>query len=236
MPKYAKPTGETAKKQKRSMTPWIIGAGILFLALIAFAVFINNPSRSAASIEAPDVPAEWIDRSSVGNPDAVVTVQAWEDFLCPACQQWADQVKPRLMSEFVDTGQVRFEFHHFPLQIHSPGAQMAAMGAECAADQGGFWPYHDRLFIEAANRGQSGVTLERLTEYARDQGLDDDEFLQCMNSQRHWDAVNASVAEAFSLGLNSTPTILINGQPMAQPFNYKELEGTINALLEASGQ
>jgi protein-disulfide isomerase len=234
MPKYAKPNPEAAKQEKRSMTPWIIGASILFLGLIALAVFMNSPRRSAASVEAPDVPAEWVDRNVLGNPDAVVTVQTWEDFLCPACQQWATQVKPRLLEDYVNSGQVKLEFRHFPLQIHAPGAQMGAMASECAADQVAFWPYHDVVFIEAANRGQAGMTLESLTGYARNLGLDEGEFLQCMNSQRHWDAVNASVSEAFSLGLSSTPSILINGQPMANPFDYNELQENVDRLLEAA--
>jgi protein-disulfide isomerase len=234
MPKYAKPNPEAAAEQKRSMTPWIIGASLLFLGLIALAVFLNSPRRSAASVEAPDVPAEWVDRNVLGNPEAVVTVQSWEDFLCPACQQWATQIKPRLLEDYVNDGQVKLEFRHFPLTSHSPGAQMGAMATECAADQAAFWPYHDVVFIEAANRGQSGVTLERLTAYARQMGLNESEFLQCMNSQRHRDAVNASVSEGISLGVNSTPTILINGQPMANPFDYSELQQNVDRLLEAA--
>ncbi len=234
MPKYAKPNTEAAKAEKRSMTPWIIGASLLFLGLIALAVYLNSPRRSVSSVEAPDVPVEWVDRNVLGNPEAVVTVQTWEDFLCPACQQWATQMKPRVMEEYVDTGLVKLEFRQFPLQIHAPGAQMGAMATECAADQDAFWPYHDLLFIEAANRGQAGVTLERLTGYARDLGLNEGDFLQCMNSQRHWDAVNASVSEAFALGLTSTPTIVINGQPMANPFDYNEFQENVDRLLEAS--
>ena len=65
-------------------------------------------------------------------------------------------------------------------------------------------------------------------------GLDEGDFLQCMNSQRHWDAVNASVSEAFALGLTSTPTIVINGQPMANPFDYNEFQENVDRLLEAS--
>ena len=234
MPKYAKPETQAAKSEKRSMTPWIIGAGVLFLALIALAVFLNRPGRSAASVEAPDVPTEWVERNVLGNPEAVVTVQTWEDFMCPACQQWAAQMKPRVMEEYVDTGLVKLEFRHLPLPSHSPGAQMGAMAAECAADQEAFWPYHDVLFIEAGNRGQAGMTLERLNGYANDLGLNEGEFLQCMNAQRYWDDVNASVNEAFANGVSSTPTIFINGQAMANPFDYNEFKANVDRLLEAA--
>ncbi|MCB9137148.1 MAG: DsbA family protein [Caldilineaceae bacterium] len=229
MPKYAKPSEAQAKKEKRSMTPWIIGAGVLFLVLIALAVFINNPTRSIASIEAPDVPVDWIDRSTMGDPNAPVTIQAWEDFICPACQQWTAQVEPRVIEELVKTGKARLEFRQFPLQMHAPGAAMSAMASECAADQGGFWPYHDRLFVEASSRGQAAATLERLVEYAKDQGLDDGEFLTCMNSQRYWDQVNASASEAVSTGLTSTPSIVVGGQLMADPFDFNAIVQAVEA-------
>lgn len=233
MPKYSKPKKTEAAK-KRSTTPWVIGAGVLFVLLIVFAVVINTRS-GAVSVTERDVPADWINRATLGNPEAVVTVQAWEDFLCPACQQWASTMKPRLEEEFVKPGLVKLEFRQFPLNIHAPGAQMSAMATECAADQEAFWPYHDRVFQEAARSGQAGTTLDRLVNYARDLDLDVDQFRNCMTSQTHRAAVDASVNEAVALGLSSTPSILVNGKVMANPFDYNELSNEINRLLEAAG-
>ena len=96
-------------KSKPSMTPWIIGAALLFAAIIVLAVTLNGRT-SRQPIAAPDVADDWIDRAKMGNPDAVVTVQAWEDFLCPACGQWQQQVKPQLFDDYIDTGKVIFEF------------------------------------------------------------------------------------------------------------------------------
>lgn len=233
MPKYSKPKPTSAAK-KQSMTPWLIGAGVLFVLLIIFAVFINSRS-SAVTVTEREVADAWQERTSLGDPEAVVTVQAWEDFLCPACQQWTATIEPRLEEEFVNTGLVRLEFRQFPLNIHAPGAQMSAMASECAADQGAFWTYHDRVFQEAASDGQAGTTLDRLVRYADDLSLDVDEFRTCMTTQKHRAAVDASVNEAVALGLNSTPSILVNGKVMENPFNYDELAGEINRLLEAAG-
>lgn len=233
MPKYSKPKKTEAAK-KRSTTPWVIGAGVLFVLLIVFAVVINTRS-GAVSVAERDVPEGWISRATLGNPEAVVTVQAWEDFLCPACQQWASTIEPRLEEEFVKPGLVKLEFRQFPLNIHAPGAQMSAMATECAADQEAFWPYHDRVFQEAARSGQAGTTLDRLVGYAQDLDLDVDQFRNCMTSQTHRGAVDASVNEAVALGLSSTPSILVNGKVMENPFDYNELSGEINRLLEAAG-
>jgi protein-disulfide isomerase len=232
MAKYAKPKKKTTSS-KRSLTPWIIGAGVLFILLIVLAVFLNERSATA-TIEPPTVEEEWVNRSQLGNPEAVVTVQAWEDFLCPACGEWARTIEPRLVAEYVETGDVILEFKQFPLQMHAPGAIMGAQASECAADQGAFWPYHDRLFAEAASRGQAGFQLERLIDYAGDLDLDEGEFRTCMTSQKYRSAVDASVSEAVSLGLNSTPSVLVNGQSM-EPYDYDALKAEIDRLLAESG-
>jgi protein-disulfide isomerase len=234
MPKYAKPKSKEPTK-KRSMTPWLIGAGVFFVLLIVLIVIVNNrgSSSKAEPIALPDMPADWINRDVMGNPDAAVTVQTWEDFLCPACQQWGSRVRSDLINDYIKTGQVKMEFHHFPLPMHAPGSEMGAMAAECAADQNAFWPYHDRLFQEAEQGGQKALQLERLVNYAKDMGLDDKEFLQCMTSQKYRDEVTASVTEATALGLDSTPTVLVNGQAMS-PFDYNALKAEIDRLLEAA--
>ena len=232
MAKYAKPKKKTTSS-KRSLTPWIIGAGVLFILLIVLAVFLNERSATA-TIEPPAVEGEWVNRTQLGNPEATVTVEAWEDFLCPACGDWAQTIEPRLVAEYVETGDVILEFNQFPLQMHAPGAIMGAQASECAADQGAFWPYHDRLFVEAASRGQAGFQLERLIDYAGDLDLDEDEFRACMTSQKYRSAVDASVSEAIRLGFNSTPSVLVNGQPM-DPFNYDALKAEIDRLLAESG-
>jgi protein-disulfide isomerase len=213
---------------------WIVGiAAVIVVGVVAIVGF--NSGRSSAAVTPPDLPAEWLDQSAMGNPEAAVTVQAWEDFLCPACGQWTEQVKPRLFEEYIKTGKVRFEFHHFPLQIHAPGAQLGAMAAECADDQNAFWPYHDRLFQIAQRSGQSGFTLDGLVQTAQEMGLDEREFFQCMSGQVHLPAVNDSVNQAVALGLNATPTILINGAPAADPFNYGQITAEIDQLLAAAG-
>ena len=200
---------------------WIVGisAGIVLLVVLLVA-FANRPS--AMAIDAPDVQAGWVNRNILGNPDAPVTVQAWEDFLCPACRQWTATVEPRLIDEFVKSGDVKLEFRQFPLTGHQPGSGMAAMASLCAADQDAFWQYHTRLF-QAQDQGQAGFTIDALVQHAESRGLNSRDLLECMSSQRYRDEVNASFNEAVALGLNATPSVLVNGIRMENPFDYDEL-------------
>ncbi len=214
-------------KQSSSAGLWLVVGAVALLAIVVVVLVLNQRS-GAITVSAPDVPAEWIEGTTLGSPDAPVTVQLWEDFLCPACQQWTAQVKPQLMAD-VQAGTVRLEFHQFPLQQHNPGALMAANATECAADQNQFWPYHDRVFQAATTRGQAGTTFEELVSYARELGLDDNALRSCMNNLTHNSAVAASLTQAGQLGLSSTPSVLVNGRLMENPFNYNALKAAIEA-------
>ena len=125
---------------------WLVGISVAIVAIVVAIIVFNEQRVSSAPVAQPDVPADWIDRTSLGSPEAPVVVQLWEDFLCPSCQAFSRTVKPQIVEEYVKSGQVRLEFHHFPLQQHAPGSFMAAIAAECAADQNLFWPYHDKAF------------------------------------------------------------------------------------------
>ena len=187
-------------------------------------------SVSSTPIPTPTAPNVVIDGASVGDPNAPVTIQVWADFMCPACQQWTSAVKPQLFEDFVKTGQVRLEFRQFPLQQHAPGAQMSAQASLCAADQNMFWPYHDRLFQAASTRGQAGVEIGQLTAYAREVGMDEARFTQGMNNQEKLQPISQELTQAQQLGLNNTPSILVNGQLIANPFDYNALGAQIDAL------
>ncbi len=235
----AKPVNKsrvTPKKgaKSNSIGLWIVGVSVAVVVLVVALMMISN-RQSVIAVEAPDVQSEWIVRTTMGNPDAVVVVQAWEDFLCPSCMQWTQLIEPQLVEDYVKPGLVRFEFRQFPLQSHAPGSINAALASECAADQGGFWIYHHRLF-QAQNDGQSGYTLDRLVQYADEVGLDGRTLLQCMSSQKYAAQVNDSVNQALALGLNATPSVLVNGKRMADPYDYAALQQEIDQLIAAAGE
>jgi len=213
-----------------SFALWLIGGSILIVAIAVGLILLNNRTPST-SIATPDVPATWVDRTNLGNPEAKVTLQAWEDFLCPHCARWNSEIQTQLFADYIKPGKVRLEFHQFPLTSHEPGASMSALSSECAADQNAFWPYHDKLFAAQA-QDQAGYTMEKLTQYATDLHLDVKKFTQCMNSLQHQTAVTASLNQAIALGLNSTPSVLINGKKMAEPFTYAALKTEIDTLLK----
>lgn len=235
MAQGTKSSTRNAKRKRGSSSNvglWLIGGSVLILALVVTLIILNQRSV-VAPVAQPDLPAEWINRDVMGSPDAKVVVQGWEDFLCPSCQSWTGTIKPQLVNDYIKTGKVRFEYHQFPLQQHAPGAQMAAQASLCAADAGKFWPMHDRLFQMAATRGQPGVTYDAVVQYAIELGIDRDSFMSCISSSAYQDEIVQSLNMAAQLGLNSTPSIIINGKLMPDPGNYNSIKAEIDAALAA---
>jgi protein-disulfide isomerase len=152
------------------------------------------------------------DDPSIGSSSAPVTLVEFSDFQCPFCQRVAPTLK-QVKEKYGD--KVRIVWKDFPLtQIH-PQAFKAGEAAHCAADQGKFWEYHDRLFAN-----QQSLQPNDLKKHAADLGLDAGAFGTCLDSSKYGERVRDGVAEGSRLGVNSTPTIYINGRVLsgAQPY------------------
>ncbi len=143
-------------------------------------------------------------------------IREYADFYCPYCQRLALEVLPTVIRQLVNTGQARFEYRHFPLVGIHPDAAEAARASECAAEEGKFWPFHDRLFADLA--AQKGANYFRI---AKDLGLDAGRFTDCMASEKYLDVVTAMRTEAERLGLRGTPTVFVGPFQLPNPFDRK---------------
>ena len=221
-------------RQRLSLSIFLVG-GIALLAGLIAVVLAAATDNEPSSVELPDysgIPSAWQNRNVLGDPDAPVTVQAWEDFRCPACAAFNQRVKPGLVDSYIASGKVKLEFRHFPLQQHEPGASLAAQASECAADQGRFWVYHDRVF-QATSSGANAFLMERLIDYAVELDLDKDSFTSCLTNQEHILTISESLQAARTAGHNSTPTVLIDGVPVDNPLDYETVSAAIDKQLSA---
>ncbi len=152
---------------------------------------------------------------SRGPKDAPITIVEFSEYQCPFC----GRVTPTLKAlEQKYAGKVRIVFKDFPLQNHLQ-APKAAEAAHCAGDQGKYWELHDRLF---ANQQQ--LQIADLKKYAGAVGLDQAKFDQCLEAGTHAANVQADVDLGSQMGVQSTPTLYINGRIVtgAQPASVFE--------------
>ena len=147
-----------------------------------------------------------------GSDNAQITIVKFEDFQCPYCKT----VQPTFLNILkLYDGKVRLVHKDLPLDAIHPQARPAAEAARCAADQGKFWEYHDKLYAQAPK-----LAVEELKSAAKEIGLNVASFDQCLVSGKFKAAVQRDFSEAAGLGLTGTPAFFINGRELsgAQPI------------------
>lgn len=156
--------------------------------------------------------------NTMGSPDAPITIIEYGDYQCPYCLQFWRETEPQIIEEYVNTGQVYFEFRAYP--IIGPESYTAAEGAYCAGEQDKFWDFHDTLFTNWTGENVGDYTTDKLFLYAETLQLDTAAFEQCMSEGTHKGTVEQDKANAEADGVYATPTLFINGIKVegAQPF------------------
>lgn len=147
---------------------------------------------------------------SRGPADAKVVVVEYSDFECPHCRELYANLKT------IEPAypQVRFVFKDYPLTNIHPWAETAAIGARCAYMQSpsAFWRVHDAIFDNQDVISPENA-WDKLVGFATDAGLDPAAFKSCLSSDAAKKAVEVNRAEGDALGVQSTPTVFVNGRP-----------------------
>ncbi len=161
-----------------------------------------------------------------GPEDAPITIVEFSDYQCPFCRR-AEPVIEEVLKRY--EGKVRFVYRQFPLDRIHPQARGASEAALCAHDQGRFWDYHERLFVEGAD-----LAPEALESHAEALELDLAAFRSCVQERRHQAQVEADVSEGRAAGVTGTPAFFVNGIVLkgAQPVD--EFVRVIDAELDVA--
>jgi protein-disulfide isomerase len=147
------------------------------------------------------------DDPALGPADAPVTLIEFSDYNCPYCRRWYQDTLPVILQEHGD--HVRFVYRDLPVVGGGAVGFLAAQAAECADDQGAYWEFQEALF-----RAEFGLSRDAYLVYADHLGLDREALAECLDSGYHEDEVRADLADAYALGVGSTPTFFINGIPV----------------------
>ena len=144
-----------------------------------------------------------------GSEDAALTIVEFSDFQCPACATHALEVQPAVDTELIDTGQVRWVFKNLPLRAHAQ-AFAAATAAECAGDQGMFWPMHDLLFDRQDEWSTDDVDTQ-LAILAAELDLDVEPFTACTASRKALERVLPDLYDAEGIVSNTPTFVFLDG-------------------------
>ena len=170
-----------------------------------------------------------IQRIYEGNKDAKVTIIAYESFTCSHCADFHKNVYPQLKKEFIDTGLVKIEFRHFPLDM---AALNASKIAQCNNDG-----KSDIIHFLYSNQKKwaIGETVETANENLKKLLKDENiviDFEKCTNNKKIEDYVlNDRIEGVKKFKVNATPTIIINNKKFDKSLNYKNLKKSIEKLI-----
>jgi len=198
----------------------IVLAGVVIAGAVIFSNRTGEPARPASndsvSQEQTFRPIDETDHR-LGSPNSEITLLEYSDLECPACQAFHPVVE-RLIEDYGKTGKLSWVYRHAPLvSLHSK-APKEAEASECASELGGneiFWEYIKTIFkISPAN---NRLNLAELPKVAKNLGLDEEAFNQCLSSGRYTEKVNNDYADSLKAGLRGTPhNLLILKTPLSE--------------------
>ena len=169
---------------------------------------------------------------SVATSKGVVTIDEYGDYQCPPCGALHPIIKT-LKGEYGD--RIQFAFHHFPLtQLHSHALE-ASYAAAAAGLQGKFWEMHNMLYEKQSQWSEVGDFRPIVLDFARKIGLDLPRFTRDMDGIQVVTVVSEDMQRGTLLGVNSTPTVFINGQMIhSDNFSTEGLRKEINRRLSVN--
>jgi protein-disulfide isomerase len=189
----------------------------------AYVAKLKDRSDLSVMLRPPSVDIAFDPARLRGSRDAVITIVEFSDFQCPFCGK-IQPVLSGLLSKY--QGRVKLAFRDFPLRKIHPLAQQAAEASRCAAEQGKFWEYHDRLFQDS-----SKLSSAHLAEHARSIGLDVSTFDACVAAGKYSSSIEADLQDGTRIGITGTPAIFINGIFVGGAQPAAALEKAIDAEL-----
>jgi protein-disulfide isomerase len=220
---------------------------VLGALLITFALILPslNTARAAASAtqtaaNATPVPVKTItprvftttvNGQHLGDPNAPVKVDAYEDYRCSACLFYTQNIEPAVIQNYVETGKVYYTYHFFIVIDGNDGTDASyrsANAALCASEQGHFWDFHDTLYANQITESASLFTDARLITMAENLKLNMPQFNQCYQAKKYASIIQDDTTQGGKLNITGTPSVFVNGTLVT---NIQQTTQTIDTAL-----
>jgi len=206
---------------------WAIIVIVVLVLIGVFAFTGSNKSNTNNKVQATN--------HVEGKGQTGVTLVEYGDYECPFCGEYEPTVKQ--VEQQYDS-LIHFQFRNFPLTSIHPNAFAGARAAEAAALQNKFWQMHDALYGNQDPNGKSGwvASSDPLNDYfvnfAKQIGLNVDQFKTDFGSDKVNAIVNADLSAANKLGLTGTPTFFLDGKQVQVNNTVADFQKILNAEIQ----
>lgn len=218
-------------KKKQSGMKFAVLLTLLAVGILAAIVVLTN-QQTASTVETGAV--DIAGQPMLGESDAPVTVVEFGDFKCPSCKAWGEMVYPQLVADYVETGDVKFSYIN--VLFHGNESVVGSLAAEAVYEQSpeSYWNFHKALFAAqpTENHDAAWLTPEKTLEVAAEfPAIDQVQMKEDMEKQETMDKVEADEALVEEHEVAMTPTIVVNGQTLEDPFDYDAIKALIDQEL-----
>lgn len=200
---------------------------LVAIGILAAVVVLSNKQESLPiEIKQIDVTGQ----PSIGEKDAPVTVVEFGDFKCPSCKAWGEMIYPKLVDDYIETGKVEFSFIN--VLFHGKESTLASIAAESVYERSPdlYWNFHQAMFDAQPVENHDGpwITPERILEIASGfPEIDQTLLKEDMEQEATRESVKIDEDLVSEAGVSMTPTIVINGKMMEDPFDYEAIKTAI---------
>jgi protein-disulfide isomerase len=231
------------EKKKRQQTWIIMSTTLVFLIVVALIVSIvfHNKKAQTSQQGTPSSQSQIIqynNEPSIGKANAPIKLAEFGDYKCMYCRQFELAIFPQLKKDYIDTGKVQFYFMNYP--IIAQDSVLAANASETIYEEhpNDFWKFHELLYQNQGDETKPWVTEDVLVKVAKEAvpNLDEKPFRWSLSQATYQDQINRDKQMGQRAGVQGTPSLFVNGQPVGNPLDYNGLKKQLDQALQKAGK
>ncbi|MET1014626.1 MAG: thioredoxin domain-containing protein [Paenisporosarcina sp.] len=222
---------------KNSNMKFAVIVTIVAIALLAVIVVMSSNKSKEQQTVAEKSEVELTGQPILGEQNAPVTVVEFGDFKCPSCKAWGETIYPQLVEDYLIPGDIKFSYVN--VLFHGEESIIGAMAAESVfkQDPASYWDFHKAVYDAQPEVNHDDVWLskEKMLEVAKDfPTIKQDILTKDLEEELTMPQVTIDEKLYKKHKVTQTPTIVINGMTIEDPFNYEAIKQMIDQELEVT--
>jgi len=213
----------------------VIYTSIIILLFVALFLINRTATEEGEGLQRVDDQPAIVNQPFMGSESAKVTLVEFGDYKCPACKAWGERIYPRLKEQYIDTGKVKLVYVN--TLFHGEESELGAMAAESVYSRNAeaFWPFHEALFKAQPNEDHDGlwITDDKVLEIAGSIApqIDLKQLKSDIANKQSELQIQRDNELIKNYKVKQTPTIMINGLILPDPFDIENIKSVIEQEL-----